>query len=114
MPPYVSGGPTSSHDAVNIPPLFSPDGKLISGKNNPYDIVISAGSKLRGFTHYAGFSLRVNWGPFGDFQDDDAELRLNYDKYYFMTLFFKDVHGLEFLMDTTLLDVYNKLPQEKW
>src|SRR5262249_41905856 len=30
MPPYVAGGPTSGHDAVNIPPLFSPDGKLIS------------------------------------------------------------------------------------
>ena len=45
-PPYVAGGPTSIHDAVNIPPLFSPDGKLISGKNNPYDIVTSAGSKI--------------------------------------------------------------------
>ena len=31
-----------------------------------------------------------------------------------MTLFFKDVHGLEFLMDTTLLDVYGKLSKEKW
>jgi hypothetical protein len=29
-----------------------------------------------------------------------------------MTKFFRDVHGLEFLMDTTLLDVYSKLPHE--
>ena len=83
-PPYVADGPTSIHQAVNIPPLFSYDGKLISGKDNPYDIVTSAGSALRGISHYAGFSLRVNWEPYGDFWDDDAELRLNYDKYYFM------------------------------
>ena len=30
-----------------------------------------------------------------------------------MTKFFKDVVGLEFLMDTTLLDIYAKLPKEK-
>ena len=112
-PGYVADGPASSHDAVNIPPLFSPDGKLISGGDNPYDIVIGADSNLRGFTHYAGFSLRINWGPFSDYWNDGKELRLNYDKYYFMTKFFKDVVGLEFLMDTTLLDIYAKLPKEK-
>ena len=68
---------------------------------------------IRGFTHYAGFSLRVNWKHFGDFSVDAAELRLNYDKYYFMTKFFKDVHGLEDYMDKTLLDVRDKLPKEK-
>ena len=107
------GAPSSIHDQVNIPPLFHEDGKINLGKDNPYDIVTGDGLAIRGFTHYAGFSLRVNWKHFGDFSVDAAELRLNYDKYYFMTRFFKDVHGLEDYMDKTLLDVRDKLPKEK-
>jgi hypothetical protein len=108
------GFPSSVDQPVNIPPLFSKGGKLISGDDNPYDIATSQGNCLRGFTKYAGYSLRVNWGPFGDIWNDDEELRLNYDKYYFMTKFFKDVAGLDFLMDPSLLDVYDQLPKEKY
>jgi hypothetical protein len=107
------GAASSIHAQVNIPPLFHEDGKLNLGKDNPYDIVTGDGLAIRGFTHYAGFSLRVNWGHFGDFSVDAAELRLNYDKYYFMTKFFRDVHGLEDYMDKTLLEVRDKLPKEK-
>jgi hypothetical protein len=109
-PAYVDYGPTSRQDPANIPPLFDEHGNLISRKDNPYDIIMSDGKKLRGFTHYSGFSLRVKWGPFKD--SSDNELRLNFDKYYFMTKFFKDVHGLESLMDTSLLDVFDKLPHD--
>ena len=107
------GSPVSIHEEVNIPPLFMPNGDLNLGADNPYDIVTGADHALRGFTHYAGFSLRVTWGPFEDFEVDDAELKLNFDKYYFMTKFFKDVQGLEAVMDKSLLDVYDKLPKEK-
>jgi hypothetical protein len=107
------GSPASIHEKVNIPPLFITDGKIYSGKDNPYDIVTGDGNALRGFTHYSGFSLRVNWKDFGDESVNASELRLNFDKYYFMTKFFKDVQGLEKFMDKTLLDVRDKLPNEK-
>ena len=90
--------PDSIDEEVNIPPLFAVDPrtgtvKMNSGDGNPYDIVIggtSGGFKkhyMRGFTHYKGFSLRVYWAGFKDFWDDDDELRLDFDKYYFMTKF---------------------------
>jgi hypothetical protein len=112
-PKYVADGPASPQDPANIPPLFDKHGNLIYvDGENPYDIVTSEGNKLRGFTHYAGFSLRVKWGPFKDSWNDDEELRLNFDKYYFMTKFFTGVQGLEFLMDKSLLKVYDTLPHD--
>jgi hypothetical protein len=38
---------------------------------------------------------------------------MDFDKYYFLTKFFKDVAGLEHLMDSSLLHVYDSLHQEK-
>jgi hypothetical protein len=67
---------------------------------------------VQGWTHYAGFTLRVYWGPFEDTTLDRHELRLNFDKFYFINRFFKDVAGLGRLMDPSLIDVRQKLPRE--
>ena len=116
--------PSSIHERVNIPPLYSKDGQLISGYDNTngsgdlYDIVTSTtddafhrnGQRL--IDDYKGFILRINWGPFDDSVFDSKELRIKFDSYYFLTKFFKDVQGLEALMDPKLLDVYNSFKHE--
>ena len=33
-------------------------------------------------------------------------------KYFYMTKFFRDVHGLEDYIDKSLLEVYDKLPED--
>ena len=118
--------PTGIDQHVNLPPLLIVDANgTVTVNSGPYDIVVGGTAEMsftkddvekhyaRGFTKYAGFSLRVYWGPFGDLWDDNDELRLNFDKYYFMTKFFKDVHGMEKFVDKTLLDIFDKLPKEK-
>ena len=106
--------PEHIDEKVNIPPIFSQEGKLFENTTT-YDIVTGADHAIRP-GNYKGFSLRVNWGPFGDFQDDDAELRLNFDDYFYLNKFFKDVPGLKGsdLLDPKLLDVYEKLSKEHW
>jgi hypothetical protein len=103
--------PEHSYDSVNIPPIFSSDGNL--SDTTTYDIVTGADHAIRPDS-YQGFSLRVNWGPFGDFLDDDDELRLNFDDYFYLNNFFKDVQGLQGLLEPKLLDVYEKLSKEHW
>jgi hypothetical protein len=108
--PY--GVPDSTTLTVNIPRLFSEGGQLISNDKHVYDIVTGSSLAVQGWTHYAGFTLRVYWGPFKDSALDRYEMRLNFDKFYFMNKFFKDVAGLTNLMDKRLIEVYQQLPRE--
>jgi len=132
LPTVVPGGtapkrrtdiPTSITERVNIPQLYTGD-KLISGYDNTsgssdlYDIVTSTSDSVVGrsgqrlIDDYKGLILRINWGPFGDSIRDSKELRLDFTPYYFLTKFFKDVQGLEALMDPKLLEVYKNLNHE--
>ena len=73
---------------------------------------LQAASGQRLIDDYKGLILRINWGPFGDFLRDSKELRIDFTPYYFLTKFFKDVQGLEALMDPKLLEVYKNLHHE--
>ncbi|MFL6446283.1 MAG: hypothetical protein ACJ746_01060 [Bryobacteraceae bacterium] len=107
--PYEPRETGTFSEFANIPPLFSKDLKL--NLSRTYTVEKGADtwwpkSSYRRHSHYRGFTLNMHWGGTSD------PLPFNYDKYFYMMRFFSDVEGLDGYVDKSLLDVYEKLPEE--
>ncbi|MGD2064238.1 MAG: hypothetical protein PVF51_11740 [Nitrospirota bacterium] len=100
----------------NHPPLFHPDGSI--DDSDSYQIIIAAGEdRLTRWARslipaYQGFVLRLTWHGFEDFWDDNEEIRLPFDQFYFLTVFSQGIRGLEPYTETKLLEVYRKLDKQ--
>ena len=106
--PYESKETGTFNEFENIAPLFSKDLKL--NLSRTYTVEKGADtwwpkSSYRRHSHYRGFTLNIHWGSF------DA-LSYKFEKYFYMIKFFSDVEGLDGYVDKSLLDVYDKLPEE--
>jgi hypothetical protein len=112
--PYTEAEQGSFVQFTNMPPLYSQDptpkllldGTYTAEKDRRKGDGITDGWKadLRGYTHWEGFTLHADWGKLGEFL-------LDFDKYFYMIKFSKDVQGLKEYMDKLLLDTYDKLPE---